>query len=110
MDETKQVVYWTNFISPSGDYEVKKTYYNQTTVQLKVYPGPIAAIKLAQGERYLYVLNPTRSELEVIDKESEEVVVTYNVKSATTAVGAAEGKLAFLFELRLPCMRNLCVT
>ena len=37
------------------------------------------------------------------NKYHEEVVVTYNVKSATAAVGAAEGKLApFLFEVRLP--------
>jgi hypothetical protein len=32
--------------------------------------------------------------LEVIDKETEDVVVTYNVKSGTIAVGAAEGKFS----------------
>ena len=101
VDETKQVVYWTNFISPGGDYEVKKTYYNQTTVQLKVYPGPIAGIKLAQGERYLYVLNPTRSELDVIDKESEEVVTTFNVMPSTVSIAAADGMLLSLFDLQL---------
>ncbi len=104
MDESKQVVYWTNFISSSGNYEVKKTYYNQTTVQLKLYPGPITAIKLAQGEKYLYVLNPTPSELDVIDKESEEVVATYNVKPSTVSVAAADGMLLSFLHLRLPCM------
>ena len=101
VDESKQVVYWTNFISSSGNYEVKKTYYNQTTVQLKLYPGPITAIKLAQGEKYLYVLNPTPSELDVIDKESEEVVATYNVKQSTVSVAAADGMLLYLFDLQL---------
>ena len=105
VDETKRVVYWTNFISSGGDYEVKKTYYNQATVQLKFYPGPLSAIRLAQGESYLYVLNPTRSELDVIDKESEEVVATYNVKPSTVSVVAAHGMLLSLFDLLLPCMR-----
>ena len=90
VDGTEQVVYWTNFMSEN--YEVQKTYYNQTTVPLKLYPGPISGINLAQGERYLYVLNPTAAELEVIDKETEEVVSTYNVKTGTTAVAVAEGK------------------
>lgn len=90
VDGTEQVVYWTNVITE--DYEVRKTYYNQITVQLKLYSGPISGINLAQGERYLYVLNPTNAELEVIDKETEEVVVTYDVKAGTTAVAAAEGK------------------
>ena len=97
VDENNKVIYWTNFIS--GNYELRKTYYNQSTVQLKLYTGSIAAIRLAQGERYLYVLNPTRSELDIIDKESEEVVVTYNVKAATNAVGAAECELFFCFFL-----------
>ena len=101
VDETKQVVYWTNFISPGVDIEVKKTYYNQTTVQLKLYSGPITAIRLAQGESNLYVLNPTRSELDVIDKESEEVVATYNVKPSTDSVAAADGMLLSLFDLQL---------
>ena len=104
VDETKQVVYWTNFISPSG-YEVKKTYYNQTTVQLKLYPGPITAIRLAQGDTYLYVLNPTRSELDVIDKESEEVVATYNVTPSTVSVAAADGMLLSFLHLRLVTYR-----
>ena len=90
VDGTEQVVYWTNFLSEN--YEVQKTYYNQTTVPLKFYPGPISGINLAQGEKYLYVLNPTAAELEVIDKETEEVVSTYNVKAGTTAVAVAEGK------------------
>jgi hypothetical protein len=91
------VVYWTNFVSSTGSFELKKTYYNQTTVQLKEYGGSIAAIRLAQGERYLYVLSPTNAELDIIDKESEEVVETYNIRAATNAVGAAEGNFFFHF-------------
>jgi hypothetical protein len=95
VDEAKEVVYWTNYISGSDTYEVMKTYYNQTTVQLTEYAGPIAAIKLAQGERYLYVLNPTSAELDIIDKESEEVLETYSIRAATSAVAAADGKFVF---------------
>jgi hypothetical protein len=94
VDDIEQVVYWTNYLTSSGNYAVEKTYYNKTTVRLKVFNGPISGIRLAQGERYLYVLNPTNSQLEVIHKETEEVVVTYNVKSGTIAVGAAEGKFS----------------
>ena len=93
MDDTEQVVYWTNFLG-QNNYAVEKTYYNKTTVRLKVFNGAISSIRLAQGERYLYVLNPALSQLEVIDKETEDVVVTYNVKSGTIAVGAAEGKFS----------------
>jgi hypothetical protein len=94
VDDTEQVVYWTNYLTSSGNYAIEKTYYNKTTVRLKVFNGPISSIRLAQGERYLYVLNPTHSQLEVIDKETEDVVVTYDVKSGTNAVGAAEGKFS----------------
>jgi hypothetical protein len=94
VDDTEQVVYWTKDLTGSGNYAVEKTYYNKTTVRLKVFNGAISSIRLAQGERYLYVLNPALSQLEVIDKETEEVVVTYDVKSGTNAVGAAEGKFS----------------
>ena len=90
VDGNEQVIYWTNFMSEN--YEVKKTYYNETTVELKTYLGPIASIRLAQGERYLYVLNPTRAMLEIIDRQTRVVVETYNVKEASTAVAAAEGE------------------
>ena len=85
-------MYWTNFISNTGAYEVRKSYFNGTTVTLKTYPGPISSIKLGQGERYLYVLSPSASKLDVIYKETEEVLVTYDVRSETTAVAVAAGK------------------
>lgn len=90
VDGNEQVIYWTNFMNEN--YELKKTYYNQTTVDLKLYAGPIAAIRLAQGERYLYVLNPTNAMLEIIDKQTNVVVETYDVKAASTAVAAAKGE------------------
>ena len=90
VDGDEQVIYWTNFMNEN--YEVKKTYYNKTTVDLKFYPGPIAAIWLAQGERYLYALNPTSAVLEIIDKQTRVVVETYTVKAASTAVAAAKGE------------------
>lgn len=92
VDGREQVVYWTNYVSNNEDRELLKTYYNLTTAQVRVYPGPIASIRLAQGEKYVYVLNPSRSALEIIDKETERVVETYTVKDATNTVAAAPGK------------------
>ncbi|XP_028416061.1 pro-epidermal growth factor-like [Dendronephthya gigantea] len=89
VDGRKQVVYWTNFVSNTAAYEIRKSYYNGTTVVLKSFPGSSTHLKLAQGERYLYVLNPSTSKLDVINKESEEVLVTYDVRSDTAAIAVA---------------------
>ena len=93
VDETEKAVYWINYVS--NNYEVRKTYYNKTDILVKLYSGPTARIRLAAGERYLYVVKPTPSELDIIDKESGEVVETYSVKADTNEITAAQGTLLF---------------
>lgn len=93
VDSKNEVIYWTNFISADTNYEVMKTYYNKTTTVVRRYPSAISEIKIAQGEKYLYVLNPTLSQVDKIDKKTESLLATFNVQPATTEIMVADGKL-----------------
>lgn len=76
-----------------SNFELVKTYYNQTTKVVRRYQSPVSGIKIAQSDKYLYILVPSLSKIEKIDKKTEELLVTLGVESSAREVMVADGKL-----------------
>ena len=92
VDVRNQVIYWTALVDSDNSYELMKTYYNMTTKVVRRYLPPITGIAIAQSTKYLYVLSPTKSEVDKIDKETEELLETFNVQTFAKQIVVANGK------------------
>lgn len=92
VDVRNQVIYWSALDDNTGSYELMKTYYNMTTKVVKTYNPPISGIVIAQSVKYLYVLHSTKSEIEKIDKKTEQLLETFNVQTSSQQITVANGK------------------
>ena len=93
-DTKNEVIYWSQKPGSGIIHYLLSTHYNGTTVINDTYISNYGNARFAQSERYLYLLNPTSSEIVKYQKKSFKIVATFTVHSNSTDITATDGKLA----------------